>query len=950
MSHGATDNDGLGGFDSRAGRALHQLSSVILAELGQKVQRLGLFLNTEFESFHDDSLEEEGVRHRYRRLLGLRRRLRVDAEVAHTVLKCSLAYLVASLAVYWRPFNDMMGSTDSKHVVATAAVYFHPARTKGSMHQLLVYVFVLLLFSFVVALVCRSTSAHFFREGEDEVSYGIDLVVSSVGFGVIAFMKQKVAKRTFNTACSLASISLATCIVKEGLLNSSAIPMRRLLSTSHVVAAGSLVLVAICYLVWPQLAEACLRASLNDAFNAMSAVLSVTTHRFLNGEKMTAQDEECFAALATQCANLATHLEETSYELRVVGKEAQLECYVQIVDAANALRKHLQALRSSCEMQWLLLHRALSSGASLNSFRSVVREANLDTEYEAVYLTQLFDLFVYYLAPSIKLFVFTVKEVLSAVPFEKKYVGDVQSVFVKLANYQISLMRAIELFQQKQVKLFEKLYSQDIFQADNFDFKTDQEEVTACCGNFLGLLTLYGEHLVRFLRLTEEYEVSAKRPRTWRWTRFWTRAPAAADSSFVDALRELKSQIRPGARDDEGARFRVWRLLRFLRRTDVQFGVRVGVGAFAVSSFAFMPRTRGLFVTWRLEWALVVYCIMMNKSLGGTTMTAKWRFLGTFLGCFIAWAVWAASDGNAYALAATGFLLSLPCFYIINFWTANEAYGRFILLTYNLTALYSYSMVQNDAEDNYEGGDTPLVFEIAYHRFLAVSIGIVWALTVASVFLPTSARVRLKLGLTVLWLRMGVTWNSDPLSFSKGPGGLRLNGVRDKTTSEMLGECHTLLKQAPNEFRLKGTFPKEKYQKLLASTLKILDAFQNIRLLVEVDPALTENEEYVLEYIGQERDELEHRIFLNFYVLASAMALGFPLPTKPASTEHAKDRMLFKLSEIRTQSEHVLTNDDYVLLYLYILVTNTITLELDRIAGLVRELLGNVSEEMFLLA
>ena len=94
------------------------------------------------------------------------------------------------------------------------------------------------------------------------------------------FMKQKVNRQTFNTACSLASISLATCIVKEGSLNSQVIPMGRLLSTAHVVVVGSLIPVAICYLVWPKSAVTALRTSLNDSFNIMSSLLSITTHRF----------------------------------------------------------------------------------------------------------------------------------------------------------------------------------------------------------------------------------------------------------------------------------------------------------------------------------------------------------------------------------------------------------------------------------------------------------------------------------------------------------------------------------------------------------------------------------------------------------------------------------------------------------------------------------------------
>lgn len=1012
-------------------RKMAKLSSVILAESGQKVYRSNSFFNSGFESFNDDSfhdleyldslvslpllLLQRRTRSIWQRISRARNRLVkvCKTEMFQSVFKCSLAYLIASLGVYWSPFNRFLGNTDSKHVVATTAVYFHPARTKGSMHQLLLFVLISLLFSFVVSLTCRSISTYFFNIGEDEISYMIDLVVSSIGLGFIAFMKQKVGKQTFNTACSLASISLITCIVKEGSLNSNVIPMGRLLSTAQVALVGSMISVAICYLVWPKSAVTALRNSLNDSFNIMSSLISITTHRFLHGEKITAKDAEIFIFLRKKATELKGNLEEAMFELVLFGKEEEYKTYCQIVEATVSLIEHSQALKSSCEMQWLLLHendrspnpqrsgkplglgdeaesesvRSLSSyhsdiiklSQSVENLGSVFPPSTSlqkgDMDYNAIYPTQLFDLFVYYLAPSIKSFVFTVKEVLGVVPFEKKFLEDAnQSFFVKSTNYQISLQKAVQLFEDKQVRSFDKLYSQDVFKPDNAMFKTDQEEVTACCGNFSSLLALYGKELIHFLQLTEQFEVISKTsPRTWNLLKWWRKKKVTnksqnrLDATFVEALRELKSQLKPkranvaterttlfpSKEEVDTYRRKVWKSLSFLRRTDIQFGFRVGLGAFCISLFAFLSKTAKVFVTWRLEWTLVVYCIMMSKSVGGTTMTVKWRITGTFLGAFIAFLSWIIFDGNGAGLAITGYLLSIPCFYIIIYWKKNNAYGRFILLTYNLTALYSYSMAQKDSEDGNEGGDLPIVGEIAFHRFISVTLGIVWALTVATLFIPNSARARLKSGLTVLWLRMGVIWNSDPMDYIKTPEGARLTGLKDyKGTRDLLLECQTLLKQAPIEFRLKGPFPKDTYEKLLASTSAILDAFLNLQLMIEVDSQIVPKEEYVLEYIANEREELEHRIFLIFYMVASALALGFPLPTKPASTEHAKDRMLLKLSEIRSKSTNEqinLNNEDYVLLYSYILVTSTISNELDIIINLIKELLGDISEEIFLL-
>ena len=52
--------------------------------------------------------------------------------------------------------------------------------------------------------------------------------------------------------------------------------------------------------------------------------------------------------------------------------------------------------------------------------------------------------------------------------------------------------------------------------------------------------------------------------------------------------------------------------------------------------------------------------------------------------------------------------------------------GRFIMLTYNLSALYAYSLSVKDIEDDDdEGGVNPVITEIALHRVVAVLSGYV---------------------------------------------------------------------------------------------------------------------------------------------------------------------------------------------------------------------------------
>ncbi|KAI5955763.1 hypothetical protein KGF54_001265 [Candida jiufengensis] len=938
-------------------------NSVIIANTGERVHR-----NITFSLPQDFETPSEGEPlHSTTRFQNFLQLLKTtyNNDIFRSVFKCSMAYFIASLGVFVPRFDDFLGNTDSKHIIATVAVYFHPTRTKGSMNQTMMYVIISIIFSMTVSFGCRLISAIFFVKGEDEISHFIDLLISSIALGVISFWKQKTNKQTFNTACSLACITIVSCIVKEGSLNSGEIPLSRIYSTFQVVVTGSIISFSCSYLLWPVSATNLLRKTIHESYKNYSLVLLTLTRRFVAGEKLNAQDSLLIEKLKKSVNLLHQYLEESEYELRILGKEAEWDYYKELVNATISLARHLQALSSATRMQWSLLNNTSddnnSTASTLRSFKSSefnipsidsVRAQDQEENNDMGSSLQLFDLFVFHLSPSIKSLVFTMRDVLNSIP---------PTSFESSEIYQHSLISAIKMYEKRQELSFDHIYNQESFtKSTNFNFKAEQEEVAACCGNFATLLSQFATELLCTLKLFDEYSAAINSPRSWPWLSFKKSKSfddSTNDTSLHAALDDLRDQYglkkhKAPVFDSFLQRlgFKVWENLKVLKRADVQFGIRVGLGAACLSLFAYIPETRDIFLTWRLEWALTVYCIMMNKSLGGTTMTVKWRILGTFIGAFAAYSIWNIFDANVYFLAIAGILISIPSFYIILFWSANNAFGRFILLTYNLTMLYSYSMIQKDSEDDKEGGDHPIIGEIAFHRFAAISIGIIWALTMATWFLPNSARSRLKNGLSILWLRLGVIWNSDPLEYN--PNTMELVGFKaEEGTNKILSECETLLKQAPVEFRLKGVFPTQTYSKILKDTSGIIDAFQNLDLLIKVDPVLTVNEEYVLKYIEAERSEVEQRIFLVFYMLASAMKLGFSLPKKFASIDHAKDRLLYKLSEIRQQQDTglKLRNTDFIWLYSYILVASSISEQLDNIMVNIKDLLGEISEDKFQL-
>ena len=296
------------------------------------------------------------------------------------------------------------------------------------MTQTLMFVVISIVYSFTVSLGCRAISAYFYRGGKDEFSHFIDLIISSISLGVISFMKQKVNKLTFNTACSLACISIVACIVKEGSMNSDNIPLPRIESTFQVVVSGCIISVACCYFIWPVSAVKKLQKTLNDSYDIFSQVISILVRRFVAGEQFTPVDIEMIEKLKLISNHYPNISKKQNTNCMWLGRGEWL-FLERLVKSTVSLARHLQALSAAIRMQWTLLHEEniISDTPSLRSFvtedihlspsvLNMTHAMPLPLQDEAHNSLQLFDLFVQHLAPSIKSFVFTIKGVLGKFP------------------------------------------------------------------------------------------------------------------------------------------------------------------------------------------------------------------------------------------------------------------------------------------------------------------------------------------------------------------------------------------------------------------------------------------------------------------------------------------------------------------------------------------------------
>lgn len=943
------------------------------------------------------------------------------------VLKCALAYFIASLFVYVPQIAELLGATDSKHIVCTVVVYFHAARTIGSMVQSLMFVAIALGFGISVSVITMKIAQLILSYDDDAdvvsmlanphltidaltdvetISIIFTLLVCSMALGTISFFKHRISKPTFNTACSLCAILTISCLIKEYskifMLNSKLeIPWGKISSSILCILVGCSISVIVCFTILRQIAKVDLINTLNEIEKDCGILLGQLSDSFMNDPSTLASDPEeelkfiensrcqnskLFNDLLSKLKKLDSSLEETLFETYPIGKEQECHLLTNLVVSEKRMVANLGSISRALEFKWDILHEYYSEMLDSNSvydmtthdFMNVINEgdhngnsvssdslSDSEDDHEigndaVIEPQELFDLFFFHISPSTKSFVSTIKEIL------KDPLFNTETLKVKeiVSQFDVSLNTAKSLYQNDQLKAIDSLYKQDIFSKEyNFNGKVSHEEIAATCANFSFSLTQFSNELKKLLSTLEDlkhYQNSGKR--SFKFLHFW-------DNTFRSNLPtedlELAYTVFPQKQQlKTSTNYEIWEKTKFFRGVDFQFAFRVAMGALILGSLAFWPLTAHVFNEWRGEWVLVTFCIIMNKSLGGTIMTVKWRFFGTFLGAFGAYCVWQLFYPNMWLMAFIGFLVAIPCFRIIINWKANNAFGRFILLTYNLTVLYSYSMSlasNPDMDDDWEGENgNPIILEIAFHRYIGVSLGVIFAVIITLTLFPMSARARVKKGLTTIWLRMGLIWKSGPITTTASSNDeniIIMRGLKGlpgchKIHSELL----TLHKQAPMEIRLKGQYPTETYDRLIKYTGLIIDAMENMNSIIEFDPKLSDVELTILNDLKNEMKELENRVFLMFYMLSSAMTLKLPLMAKAAGTEHAMEKVVAKLADVRklqqlqqsNKDEQVMSNEEFVLFFTYCLVTEAIVKQLNlmmvEVVGLFDKLDENLIE------
>ena len=450
-------------------------------------------------------------------------------------------------------------------------------------------------------------------------------------------------------------------------------------------------------------------------------------------------------------------------------------------------------------------------------------------------------------------------------------------------HFRSSLVEAIHLYNKSRKEALALLYkSNDLIASRPMEMEADFEEVAASCGHFSFSLQDFAEEMRAYLDILDDLKLeSCERPygRSWNWLKLWRNHPKPEDpeqDAIVDQNEDTGLPIpnfleRKGKTSDSSSKepylrsrfsYRLWKALRVFRRDDVKYAIKVGIGAALYALPSFLVSTRPFYQHWRGEWGLLSYMLVCSMTIGASNTTGLARFFGTCLGAICAIAAWTASKGNAVALAAIGWLMSLWTSYII-IAKGKGPMGRFIMLTYNLSALYAYSLsVKDEEDDGDEGGFDPVISEIALHRVIAVLSGCLWGLIVTRLVWPISARRKLKDGLSILWLRMGLIWKKDPLMMLlEGQSSYMYMDIREEfELNRFISQLETLRVSAASEFELRGPFADTEFDSILKCTSSMLDAFHSMNVVIMKNTKASNGETEILRYTVGERSQLCSRI------------------------------------------------------------------------------------------
>ena len=299
------------------------------------------------------------------------------------VFKCSIAYLLGSLATFIPEIAALLGTQDGKHMVATITVYFHPARSIGSMFEAMLCAAVAFIYAAFISFSSMGVSI-FFGDTLDQIVLGhaiVLIVFCGGGLGFVGWIKQRLGHPLVNISCSLTSLAIITVLTKEGAIQAALFSDDKVNQVMFMILMGVLATTAVSFLIWPVSARKDLKEDLVSVTDTFAELLTIITQAFLSGSEGDIHKEPFQEATKTNkklYTSLTKNLEEAKYEHYLLGTEREHDLEVKLVNCMQQLGQNIGGLRSAATTQFLLLAHSHGAGKDIDTGVGTRMSENLD--------------------------------------------------------------------------------------------------------------------------------------------------------------------------------------------------------------------------------------------------------------------------------------------------------------------------------------------------------------------------------------------------------------------------------------------------------------------------------------------------------------------------------------------------------------------------------------------
>lgn len=292
-----------------------------------------------------------------------------NSRTGRGVFKCSVAYFLGSLATFVPFFTKILGQQDGKHIVATITVYFHPARSKGSMFQAIICAILAFVYAAFIGFTSMGVSI-FFGRTLDLIIVGhviVLIVFCGGGLGFVGWVKQWMENPLVNIACSLTSLALITVLTKEGAVQAAKFSDDKIVQVMLMIIMGVFMTTVVSFSISPVSARRDLREDMGEVTDSFADMLTVITRGFLNGSEEELRQAQFLRASTHHrelFASLTKNLKEAKFEHYVVGTENQYHLEAKLVNCMQGLSQNIGGLQSAAETQFLLLAEPAAVGGT----------------------------------------------------------------------------------------------------------------------------------------------------------------------------------------------------------------------------------------------------------------------------------------------------------------------------------------------------------------------------------------------------------------------------------------------------------------------------------------------------------------------------------------------------------------------------------------------------------